>query len=290
MASTSLPTRTTVATLALLACTVAGCASTVAGHAASKDASPTNRTSTINHTNPTTSAAGPAVAPMHGIMLLIDRFSQATIEAIDPSSGSVTGTRTFPLPRDVQSTGISSGSHLPSLVLRNWFNPALTLTAAAGPPRPDGSAPAGVLDMRGHFTALTAPTSGYSAPQIDVPLGFDPQGRLWYAAEVDGAYTGHVASVDPAKGPTSTRTESVSADALHAPDGGLTGSAFWVGSDGPTDAGALTRNNFLPLPGGTAVADDLDTSAATCPSGTERWGWHEGPLSRPEAQQPVLRA
>lgn len=288
MQPTTLMTRATVGTaIALLASSAAACSSTSirgAGTVATAPG-PTSR--------PAASAApggGVRHGTLRGLLLMIDRPAGATIEAIDPNTGSMTGERTFDIPSGMRANEITFGRTVGGLGIRSAFDASLDLVAAEGLQEPDGSVPAGVLDSRGHFTALTPPTKGYSSPKTYVPLGFDPGGRLWYTQQVDGAYTGGFSSVDPARGAASTRIERVSPNVLHAPDGGLSGEAFWIGSEGPVDASAPLVDLYLPLPGGTAVAERLDGHTATCPDGSTPWGWYVGTVGQPVTQAPLVPA
>ena len=170
--------------------------------------------------------------------------------------------RTFTVPDGVTANAAEISHHL-GLIERGFFNSDFSLMAATGPVQPDGSTAAGVLDTHGHFTALTAPVGGYGSPERKVALGFGPDGRLWYAVSVDGAYSGF-GSVDPSRGPASQRAEHVSATTLHAPNGDFTGTAFWSGSYGPVDAGALEQEQQIFLPHGIEADQALDTSSDAC--------------------------
>ena len=286
MAATTPATRAGLAAItALLACAITGCSSTtVAGRGTAAGYGPISRTAS-GHLGEKTGGVS-----LRGLILLAADPSGATVEAIDPHTGSLTGRERFTVPSGVRANQISYGRDYGGLAARSSFNPSLSLVAAQGPQQPDGGAAAGVLDTHGHFTALTAPTSGYGSPKTYVPVGFDPGGRLWYTHMAGGAYTGGFTSVDPAVGPRSTRSEHVSPNVLHVPDGGLTGAVFWIGADGPVDAGAVVADEYLPLPGGTSVAEVPDQRAAGCADGSIPWGWHVGPAGTPVAQTPVLTA
>jgi len=276
-------------TTALLSWPVAGCASSVAhGRGAVVRPTASMDPSSPPRTQPSTQPS--SGRQWHGLLLLVDIGPNATIEAIDPHGGSVTARETYTVPSGVRANEITFGRNFPGLAVRSSFTASLGLVAAQGPAQADGAAPAGVLDPQGRFTPLTPPTRGYGSPQVYVPLGFDAGGRLWYTTDVDGAMTTHFASVDPARGMASTRPEHVPTGALHVPDGGPTGAAFWLGREGPFDAGALTAEQFLPLPGGTAVAEALDQSGADCPDGGIPWGWHVGPVDAPLTNTPELSA
>ena len=187
---------------------VAACRSTATG---SGNPDPTVGSHTTPHTR-TTANAG----PMTGLLLLRrDVTATTTVSTVDPSTGRITVQRTFTVPDGVTANAAEISHHL-GLIERGSFNSDFSLMAATGPVQRDGSTAAGVLDTDGHFAALTAPVGGYGSPERKVALDFGPDGRLWYAVSVDGAYSGF-GSVDPSRGPASERAEHVSATTLHAP-------------------------------------------------------------------------
>lgn len=260
------------ALFAILGCFASACSSAdVAGRGTSVHPAASPRRSGSSGGGGAAHSSGP-----HGLLLLIDRTSGATVETIDPLTGAVTGRATFIAPSGVVPAGLTPGFSYGGFSIRSAFNSSLTQVAAQGPLQPDGSVAVGVLDGHGRFTVLTPPTRGYASPKVYAPAGFAPDGRLWYEQQLNGAPQGVFYSVDPAQGVRSTRRERLTATLRQAPQSGLSTSLFWVGAAGPYDADAVTQDDFLPLPANRFVSEAPDAHAAGCPDGSTRWGWHVG--------------
>lgn len=275
------------AVVALLGCCTTACGS----RAVNGRAIPTNATTSSQHSaSPGGGGGTPASFRPRGLLLLIDRPSGATVEAIDPHSGAVTGREKFTVPSGIAPDGLTPGFRYTGLAIRNAFNSSITEVAAQGPQQPDGSTAAGELDTHGRFTALTPPTQGYASPKVDVPVGFAPDGRLWFEQQVAGSPEGGFFSVDPNRGGTSVRREGVTTALQQASQSGPSASLFWVGTAGPYSANAVEQDDFLPLPGRTSVSEVLDQQAAQCPDGSIRWGWRVGIGTSSLDNAPLLAA
>jgi hypothetical protein len=192
-------------------------------------------------------SATPAAARFGGIILAnISLTGPVTLDAIDPATGDVTATRTFPSGQ--ASLAVNALDYPP--VWRSDFNSSFTEAAATGPQASDGSQSAGYVDTAGTYTARTAGSTGYSSIVDKLAIGFAPDGDLWYVVQgPDGANFGHV---NPAIGPSSD--QPYSGTTPYASDAYGTERAY-VTSDGVPDAvtAAITK---VYLPSGTEVTQD----------------------------------
>lgn len=255
------------ATLALAACGGASSSgpptqapTTTAGNQASQTAAPAG-----------TGSNAIASESLHGIVVLYHAAGQpaAQVVAFDPSTGR-SGTRTFP-----DASALMDDNPVPAFVLRQEFNNSFTQVMAQGPQASDGSAAAGVTDTSGHFTPLTASTSGgYGSPVAKAPLAFDPvTGQLWYEYAGQGGSEA-LGSADPGVGPKSDQSQKAAVPTDTADFGayftftGKTGTGsdtayFAPGGFGPANWGFDTAEHMLFLPGGKELVVQADLRGAS---------------------------
>lgn len=199
---------------------------------------------------PSSSRTASASASFHGIVLASQDPTGVHLFAIDPTSGRVTGERTFAFDSNTFTPALNSSD--PGWIERESFNSDFTELAATGPQQADGSQNAGYIDTSGQFHALTASPSGYGTTLQYDAIGFNPAtGRLWYQTpQGSGSDTGMLGSVDPQAGPGTMRTERGSPSA-NGMVGGYNNRLFFAPDGyGPIDIAAFSIGGAIFLPGG----------------------------------------
>jgi hypothetical protein len=189
----------------------------------------------------------PAAAFSGIILANFPNQTSVELDAIDPTTGAVTATRTF----NQGAASIAVNYLDASSVWRSDFNSNFTQVAATGPQGSDGGTSAGYVDMSGGFTAVTAGSTGYSTVLAKQAVGFAPGGDLWYEVSDSGAT--QFAYVNPAvgaasdqmyKGTTPYMTEATGSERAYVTPSGL-------------PDGVMAAQTTVYLPGGTEVAQDI---------------------------------
>ena len=186
-----------------------------------------------------------AAAGLHGIIMgAVTANNTMRVEALDPTTGAITRSRTFV--GGGASLAVDNGD--PGFVWRQAFNTDFTEMAASGPQEADGSSNAGVVSYQGGYRQLTASTSAsYGAQLKKYGIGFNPgTGDLWYMTDHGNfGYVNH-----------KTRKDTLLNSS--APQNGVIG-------------GASDRTYFVPTTHGSYEPIDIlaHTDGVYLPSGPE---------------------
>ncbi len=229
-----------------------GCVS--AGTAVVPKASPSARHSVAagHQTSAQPSAATPAGAGLHGIVLAVETaLNTVELQAFDPTTGALTVTRTFA----GGPASLAFDSRDPGFVWRESFNQTFTAMAASGPQAADGSVSAGTVNDQGVYTPLTASTSGgYGTTLQKKAIGFNPRtDDLWYQTpQGNGSPSGQFGFVSL----TSRKDQFAKQQTFqNGFMGGYNDRVYFAQNGyGPIDVSAITGSVFLP--GGPEVSLD----------------------------------
>ena len=237
---------------AVTAVLAGGCVS--AGTAAVPKASPSARHSVAagHQTSAQPSAATPAGAGLHGIVLAVETaLNTVELQVFDPTTGALTVTRTFA----GGPASLAFDSRDPGFVWRESFNQTFTAMAASGPQAADGSVSAGTVNDQGVYAPLTASTSGgYGTPLQKKAIGFNPStDDLWYQTpQGNGSPSGQFGFVSL----TSRKDQFAKQQTFqNGFMGGYNDRVYFAQNGyGPIDVSAITGSVFLP--GGPEVSLD----------------------------------
>jgi hypothetical protein len=172
----------TIAGASALMLLAVGCGSSGSGSGASVSSAPAATHS--DAASPVVTGQSAQTAALHGIVLATPA-SDSTIElqAVNPSTGAVTATRSFTEPDTNQAVNNSNAG----ILERPSFNQNFTEMAVTGPSDANGGTAAGVVDAHGNYHALTTGSSGgYGVVYQHDALGFDPAGNFWFIASPAG--------------------------------------------------------------------------------------------------------
>jgi hypothetical protein len=232
---------------------LAGACST-GGTVAAPKTSPSARHSVAAGKQPSSqpSPSTPADMGLHGIVVAVETaLNTVQLEALDPTTGAVTQTRTFT--GGPESLAFDPSD--PGFVWRESFNKTFAAMAASGPQAADGSVSAGTVNDQSVYTPLTASTSGgYGTTLQKNAIGFNPAtGDLWYQTpQGNGSSSGLFGYVSPATGKDQIPHQQPFQNGFV---GGYNDRVYFAQNGyGPIDIGAVTGSVFLP--GGPEVSRD----------------------------------
>ena len=198
------------------------------------------------------SPSTPVDTGLHGIVVAVETaLNTVQLEALDPTTGAITQTRTF----TGGPASLAFDPSDPGFVWRKSFNKTFTAMAASGPQAADGSVSAGTVNDQGVYTPLTASTSGgYGTTLQKKAIGFNPAtGDLWYQTpQGNGSPSGQFGYVSLATGKDQLPKQQPFQNGFA---GGYNDRVYFAQNGyGPIDIGAITGSVFLP--GGPEVSRD----------------------------------